>query len=144
LARFSPAPEGRAVYGAIMDWALDRGLATVFGLEDGTGSLYLSSGGGVIGGGFHEPVREAVHAFILAFEPFVETMTPDVEGEPPPPGYTDLRALTLRGRLIARATTDDFGNGRHPMSKVFHAGQAVITALRQVPAVREMRPRPPA
>lgn len=137
-AGFSPAPEGRVVYGAVMDWALDRGLATLFGLEDGTGSLYLSNGGGVIGGGFHEPVRQAVRAFIVAFEPFVPTMTADVHGETPPSGHTDLRALTLGGRLVVRAPTDDLGSGRHPMSGVFHAGQAVITALRQVPGVEEM------
>jgi|HubBroStandDraft_6_1064221.scaffolds.fasta_scaffold97652_4 hypothetical protein len=82
-AGFSPAPTGRVVYGAVMDWTLDRGLATLFGLEDGTGSLYLSSGGGVIGGGFHEPVRQAVRAFIVAFEPFVRTMTADADGEMP-------------------------------------------------------------
>lgn len=139
-AGFSPAPAGRVVYGAVMDWGLDRGLATVFALEDGTGSLYLSSGGGVIGGQFHESVRQAVRTFIAAFEPFVETMAADAEGEPPPSGFTDLRALTLRGRLVVRAATDEFGSGRHPMSGVFHAGQAVITALRQIPKVGEMRP----
>jgi hypothetical protein len=142
LAGFSPAPEGRAVYGAVMDWGLDSGgIATLFGLADGTGSLYLSSGGGVIGGGFHEPVQQAVRAFIVSFEPFLDSMTADVAAELPTPGYTDLRALTIRGRLFIRATTDDFGKGRHPMSSVFHAGQAVISALRQVPAAGEMRPR---
>ena len=124
-----------------MDWALESGLATVFALEDGTGSVYLSSGGGVIGGGFHEPVRQAVRAFIVAFEPFVAAMAADADGKPPPTGYTDLRALTVRGRLVVRGATDDFGNGRHPMSSVFHAGQAVITLLRQLPAVKELRPR---
>ena len=139
LAGFTQPPPGRTVYGGIMDWALERGLATVFTLENGTGSLYLSSGGGIIGGQFHEPVRRAVHAFVAAFEPFVSSMTPDADGAVPPGGYTDLRALTVEGRLVVRAPTDDLGNGRHPMWRVFHAGQAVITALRQAPPARAMR-----
>jgi hypothetical protein len=142
LAGLSSVPDARVIYGALLDWALDEGgVATVFTLQDGTASLYLSSGGGIIGGGFHEPVRIAVRGFLLAFEPFLDTMLPDSDDAPPPSGYTDLRALTTRGRLVVRASTDDFGKRRHPMSDVFHAGQTVITALRQLePTGRELRP----
>jgi hypothetical protein len=139
LAGFEISGSDRVVYGAVMDWARDTGVATLFALEDGTGSLYLSSGGGVIGGGFHEPVRQAVRAFILAFEPFAGAMVSDDDPSLPPPGFTDLRALTTRGRLVVRAPTDELGTGRHPMSAVFHAGQSVITAIRQVPPVGELR-----
>ena len=46
LAGFDSSTPGRLVYGAIMDWSLDTGVATLFALEDGTASLSLSSGGG--------------------------------------------------------------------------------------------------
>ena len=132
LAGFDPASDGRVVYGAVMDWALESGLATLFALEDGTASLYLSSGGGVIGGGFHEPVRHAAKAFLISFEAHVASMSPDPTGEPPPGGMTDLRALTIRGRLVSRAPTQHFGLMQHPMSDSFHAGQNLIAALRQI------------
>lgn len=132
LAGWSAQPEARRVYGGILDWALDRGVATLFALDNGTASLYLSSGGGVIGGQFHESVNRAAKEFVLAFEPFVGNMEPDVTGEPGPRGTTELRALTGAGRLVVRASTDDFGTGRHPMSVVFHSGQALIFELRQV------------
>jgi hypothetical protein len=132
LAGWAAQPEGRRVYGGILDWALDRGMATLFALDDGTASLYLSSGGGVIGGQFHELVNRAAKEFVVAFEPFVASMVPDITGEPGPRGTTDLRALTSAGRLVVRAKTDDFGNGRHPMSVVFHSGQALIFELHQV------------
>jgi hypothetical protein len=51
-------------------------------------------------------------------------------------GY--VRVPSWEGSAQERST---FGHRRHHMSTVFHAGQAVITALRQVPPVREMRPR---
>jgi hypothetical protein len=132
LAGWSTQPEGRRVYGGILDWGLDGGMATLFALDDGTASLYLSSGGGVIGGGFHESVAQAAKVFLRAFEPFVDGMQPDITGEPPPSETTDLRALTTSGRFFVRARTDDFGNGRHPMAAVFHSGQALIAELRQV------------
>ncbi|MGD0834301.1 MAG: hypothetical protein ABSA40_07745 [Candidatus Dormibacteria bacterium] len=139
LAGFTSSGTDRVVYGAVMDWAMDRVVVTVLALEDGTGSVYLSTGGAVIGGGFHEPVRQAVRAFILAFEPFVDRMVADHDPQPPPQGCTDLRALTTRGRLVARAPTAEFGEGPHPMSGVFHAGQGVITVIRQLPPVAERR-----
>jgi hypothetical protein len=132
LAGWSARPKGRRVYGAILDWGLDSGIATLFALDDGTASLYLSSGGGVIGGGFHESVSQAAKRFLLAFEPFVDRMESDLAAQPPERGSTDLRAMTTEGRFSVRATTDEFGNGRHPMSVVFHSGQDLIAELRQV------------
>jgi hypothetical protein len=132
LAGWAAQPEGRLVYGGILDWALDRGMATLFALDDGTASLYWSTGGGVIGGKFHESVNRAAKAFVLAFEPFVANMDPDVTGEPGPRGTTDLRALTSGGRLVVRATTDEFGKGHHQMSGVFNSAQALIFELSQI------------
>jgi hypothetical protein len=132
LAGWAAQPEGRLVYGGILDWALDRGMATLFALDDGTASLYWSTGGGVIGGKFHESVNRAAKEFVLSFEPFVGNMEPDVTGEPGPRGATDLRALTSGGRLVVRATTDEFGNGHHLMSGVFNSAQALIFELSQI------------
>jgi hypothetical protein len=131
-AGYTPTEPAHQVYGAILDWGLESGaLATIVALEDGTASLYLSSGGGIIGGGFHEPVRQAVAAFLHSIEQHIADMEPDPTGEPPQAGSTDLRALTPAGRLVIRAPTDSFGSGRHLMSEAFFAGQALIGALRQ-------------
>jgi hypothetical protein len=42
-----------------MDWGVTKGTATVVALSDGTASVYLSSGGGFIGGIGQEPIRKA-------------------------------------------------------------------------------------
>jgi hypothetical protein len=47
------------VWGVLMEMGYPEGWATLVALSDGTGSLYLSSGGGIIGGGFHEKVKKA-------------------------------------------------------------------------------------
>ena len=51
-----------------MDWAVAAGVATVVAVSDGSASIYYSSGGGSIGGGYARPtIRDAaLHAVSLA------------------------------------------------------------------------------
>jgi hypothetical protein len=42
---------GTEIYGVIMDWDLGNGIMTLVTYKTGDASMYLSSGGGVIGGG---------------------------------------------------------------------------------------------
>jgi hypothetical protein len=57
-----------AVQMVLMDWHVDKGTVTVMAAADGSASLYLSSGGGFIGGGQKVPsIREAaLHAVAVA------------------------------------------------------------------------------
>ncbi|MFI5236179.1 MAG: hypothetical protein ACHQXA_10745 [Gemmatimonadales bacterium] len=140
-AGFNPAPEGRVVYGAIMDWPVAGAVATVVALADGTASLYLSGGGGIIGGGPHPAVAQAARTFLLSLENYLEAMVEDDhEGRLPPVGMTDLRALTTTGRRVVRASTTDLGEFRHPLANAFHAGQNLLGALRQVAESQGSRP----
>jgi hypothetical protein len=52
----------------LMDWHVGNGTATVLAAADGSASLYLSSGGGFIGGGqkFASIRTAALHAIDLA------------------------------------------------------------------------------
>ena len=49
-----------------MDWGLAEGTATVVALSDGNASVYLSSGGGSVGGASHESIREAAQKMVAA------------------------------------------------------------------------------
>ena len=131
-AGFSPAAEGRTVYRAIMDWPVAGAVATVVALEDGTASIYLSSGGGVIGGDAHPAVAQAARTFILSLENYLPAMVDDPDGALPPAGMTDLRALTTNGLRSVRAPTAELGEFRHPLANAFHAGQNLLGALRQL------------
>ena len=48
-----------------------------------------------------------------------------------------IRALTYTGQTAGEATEDDLGQGRHPLSPVFHAGHRVITELRLIDEARQ-------
>jgi hypothetical protein len=60
-----PPPEAPA-WGILMETGYPEASATLFALGDGTTSLYLSTGGGVIGGQAHQNVREANAEFVEA------------------------------------------------------------------------------
>lgn len=59
-----PAGKGIKVYGFIMDMDLGEGTATLASFLSGDASLYLSTGGGLIGGREHDNVSDATEALI--------------------------------------------------------------------------------
>jgi hypothetical protein len=54
-----PTPKPSDPWGVLMDWGINNGTATVVAMSDGSASVYLSSGGGYIGGKGQEPIRLA-------------------------------------------------------------------------------------
>jgi hypothetical protein len=57
---------GDSVHSVLMDWHVTNGTATVFAAADGTASLYLSSGGGFLGGG------QNIRSYAMQrFKPFI-------------------------------------------------------------------------
>lgn len=59
-----PAGKGIKVYGFVMDMDLGEGTATLASFLSGDASLYLSTGGGLIGGREHDNVSDATEALI--------------------------------------------------------------------------------
>ncbi len=131
-AGLGQGPERPVLWGAVMDMGYPRGTATLVALADGTTSLYTSSGGGIIGGGFHQAVASATRSFLAELEQHLPGLQPDLDPVLPAEGQVIIRALTYSGRLAAQAPEDDLGHGRHPLSPVFHAAHRVITELKLI------------
>jgi len=137
-SRLAASAEHPHVYGGLMEMGIGGAVATLVVVADGTTSFYFSTGGGIIGAGFHESVKGPSKAFLAALERHVGELGPDPGGETPPAGVTHLRALTFdRGRLLAVAPEADLAAKRNPFWDVFFTGHALITAIRTLPAVRK-------
>lgn len=106
--------------------------ATLLSLADGTTSLYLSTGGGIIGGGQHESVRKAATAFLAAGEAALPQMTPTTEYPQASGGHARFYLLTYSGTLTAEAAEMALISDEHPLHALAAAGQGVITQLRLV------------
>jgi hypothetical protein len=132
-------PAGRRVWGALLETGYPRATATLVALADGTTSLYLSTGGGIIGGGAHAQVAAATGSFLTAVEDHLGLLSPDEDSDVPGAGHVIVRALTYQGRYSAEALEDDLGHGRHPLSAVFYAAHGVLTELRKIDQARGTR-----
>jgi hypothetical protein len=116
---------------ALMELGLDEGSATVVAVADGTVSLYLSSGGGVIGAGAHA----AVAAPARRFRELIATARGQlraVEAFPGPPGsgQVGFHALIGDARYTASAPESALRSARHPLAELYAAGQDVLTEIR--------------
>ena len=120
-------------YGLIVDWHVGSGVATVVSYATGDASLYLESGGGIIGGHAHEAVREAAVSAVRDGSAVVGLQP--LTGQPALPtheGQVTFTVLRPDGAWTLRVTEDDLMNPDHPAFQVWMSTQAVISALRQV------------
>ena len=77
-------------YGLIIDMGVARGTATLAAFSSGDASLYLSSGGGIIGGVGHASVREATRKWLHTAEVRLTSFAPATEFPLPATGYVRL------------------------------------------------------
>jgi hypothetical protein len=121
---------GRDVWGAVMDMAFVGGVASLVSLEDGSTSLYTSTGGGVIGGGAHESVVEATKAFLDAVAVYAPQFSATDSDDLPQEGHVRFHALAYDGRRGADAPESELQGRTHELWPLYYSGHQVITALR--------------
>ena len=119
------------VWGVIMETGYPEAVVSLVVCADGTTSLYFSTGGGIIGAGEHPSVRDAGGQMLRMAEAHLPTFVPVAATPFPDVGRVRFHVRTFAGIVGAEASEDDLGYGRHPLSPVFHAAHAVITAARE-------------
>jgi hypothetical protein len=132
----APTPELPRVWGLLMDTTYERGGYSLVALADGTTSLYMTTGGGMIGGGEHDQVVAATLAALRVVEAHFDQLLPSADDTLPPVNGVVLRALTYDGQRAVLAAEQDLGEGRHPQAEIFHAAHSAITELRLINEAR--------
>ena len=123
-------PGDPSVYGVVMDWSLPEGTATVVAYSTGDASVYLDSGGGVIGGFAHSKVREAARRWMQVAETRLTSFSRTTTFERPGAGQVRFFVLTTHGAMTATVTEAELSAGGHVLSPVWNAGQQVMAELR--------------
>ncbi len=102
----------RVVYGIVMDLDLDGETATLAGFVTGDASLYLSTGGGWIGGIEHPRVVEATRNFIATADGIdFDGSTAATSFPRPGPGQVHFYLLTSGGVVLVTASTEALETG---------------------------------
>jgi hypothetical protein len=125
--------EGDGVSVVFMDWHVGNGTATVLAAADGTASVYLSSGGGYLGGGQrHSAIRQAaLKAVGLATKllpQFQKTEAIDL------PAQEDVAFFARTGDGLYAATVREkkLRTGTDPFCALGGAMQTIITGYRLI------------
>lgn len=120
------------VWGAVMDLPISQAIATVVAFSDGTASIYLSSGGGFVGGGQQPAVNKAAIEFVTTAQDAGASFAPAADF--PLPGTGEVRFCIRRaaGVSTALASEEKLLTGRHALSALYAAGQNVISAYREI------------
>ena len=123
--------EDEKAYAVVMDVSLGQdGTMTLVSIIDGNASIYLSSGGGVIGGVAHESVRKAAIDFVNAGEKYISKMV-SVDTFPlPKMDNARFYVLTNKGKYSIEEEMDKIENGKSNLESFFYSGDKVITELR--------------
>lgn len=126
------APEPGKPWAVMMETGYPGAVVSLVAFADGSTSLYFSSGGGVLGGGEHASVNEASRAFVAKAADDVQHVESTSDHPLPPEGMTRFYFRIDDGLRTAEAPENELGEGRHPLSALFHAGQEVLTQLRLI------------
>jgi hypothetical protein len=125
------------VWGVLMELGYPQAVATLAVFADGSASLYINTGGGVIGAGEHKPVRAEAEKFLFATQSFVQHFERTGETPYPRAGRVRFYVRTFEGTLTAEAGEEELGRKIHPLGPLFHTGHAVITQMRLISERRD-------
>jgi hypothetical protein len=120
------------VFALVMETGFPEGSFTLSVVADGSTSLYFSSGGGIIGGGEHENVREASGYLLSGAQHFYKKAQKVTDFSRPEPGKVMFYFITFDGVRSYTAKEDDLGNEKDELSDLFFAAHNVITELRKI------------
>lgn len=126
------------VWGVMMDIGYQNTLATMVVLADGTTSLYLGHGGGVIGAGQYQDVRSAAEEVLQIAELHRGAIDSNTSQAPPNVGEVKFHLLTYDGPLTIQVSEQDLGHNQHRLSAMFHAGHEVIARMTAASEVRQI------
>ncbi len=126
-----PATNDEKPYAIVMDIGMGGNtVATLVSVFDGNASMYLSTGGGVIGGYAHQAVRKAAMEFVAIGQNHFSKMKPVDSFPLPKLGNVRFYILTNKGKYSVEERLERIENEISDWGQLFYGGNKVITELR--------------
>jgi hypothetical protein len=101
-------------------------VVSLVALLDGSVSVYLSDGGGVIGCGLHPDVRVAAAKMLQVAEQVADECVPTDRYPAPTDQQGRFYLLTTQGVLSGTADRAELDEGAEPLAELYYAGHGVI------------------
>ena len=120
-----------------MDMGYDTAVVSILGLADGTTSMYISNGGGMIGMGENPDAAAASKRWVEVAEAALPALSEGGDDRLPDEGIVGFNVLTTGPRFSGEAIESELQSGSHPLSALYAAGQDVISQIRIVDEARK-------
>ena len=124
--------EETKVFGIIMDWEMGGATASTISYQTGDASLYLSSGGGVIGGGTHPNVKIEAENFVRMAQSYLEKTLKTENNKLPETNNVNFYLLTNKGLYVGIEKIENFENNSSEWLQLFEQGNRVLSELRKI------------
>jgi hypothetical protein len=118
------------VHGVVMEMGVPNGAAVVFGMRDGSASVYLSSGGGSIGGQGRPHINAAAIRLVEAGKGFVAKFPLVTEHPLPASGRIRFSLLTTGGVRAVEVAEAELLDGASDLTPLFHGAHQIIAGFR--------------
>lgn len=126
-------PNEFGLFALVKEYVLNEVVVTEVYVCDGSASLYFSNGGGRIGAGNHESVKDATkRLFEVIGESYKQFAT---HSSPPPFTKQDITVfyfVSESGIHAAASLTSDLHYEDHLLHNIFHASELVKTEMRSL------------
>lgn len=120
-------------YGMLMEMTIANSVVTLACFGSGDASVFYQTGGGMVGGVSHEPVRKAAKEFVAQAKPVLPRMKKTNEYPLPGPDSVRFYALTPKGVFTTETSRQSLsGESQNALSALFYSGQEVVSQMRQV------------
>ena len=128
----APSEDLPRVWGFIMEMYVSQTWINLICIADGTVSIYTGVGGGIIGAGQHDSVRNAAKVCLQKAEEILDHLKnfdpTHIQNE----GKVKFHILTYDGIRSEEAKNNDINSENHYLSELLYYAQNVITEVRLV------------
>ncbi len=120
-------------YGMLMEMSIANSVVTLACFGSGDASVYYQTGGGMVGGISHEPVRKAAKEFVAQAHKVLPRMKKTTDYPLPSPDSVRFYAMTPKGVFTTETSRQALsGESQNALSALFYSGQEVVSQMRQV------------
>ena len=120
-----------------MDWDVGEGIATVVAFQSGDASVYLSSGGGVIGGSGHDNVKTAAIRFVNEAQKYLGNTKPTDTTPLPGKDMVNFYFLTNKGKYVGQEAMANFENSTSKWLELFNEANNLMSEVRMTTDSKE-------
>ncbi len=120
------------VYGMVLDWEMNGAIATTVAFQTGDASMYLSTGGAIIGGGTHEKVSDAAKMWVAIAQQYQQQAKPTTETPLPEANSVIIYFITNTGLYTASENVSNLEDKSSYWLPLFTEANKVITELRKI------------